>query len=65
MLLSTFLLATLGGLSAAAGGVRGRVTDPAGNPIPEVRIEVVDLHRHATTDAQGRYRVSDLPTGVY
>ncbi len=65
MLLSTVLLATLGGLSAAAGVVRGRVTDPAGNPIPEVRIEVVDLHRHATTDAQGRYRVSDLPTGVY
>lgn len=65
MLFSTVLLATIGGLSADAGVIHGRITDPQGNPIPEVRIEVVDLHRHATTDAQGRYRVSDLPTGVY
>ncbi len=48
-----------------AGTVRGRVTAADGIPLADVRIEVVEVHRHATTDEQGRYRIASLPAGVY
>lgn len=43
----------------------GRVTDPAGKPIPEVRVAVTELRRGTTTDAEGRYMIQSLPPGVY
>lgn len=63
-MLTGLLLATLGGLLNDAGTLEGRVTGE-GRPLADVRIEVVDLHRHATTDANGHYRLTNLPAGVY
>jgi iron complex outermembrane receptor protein len=61
------LLATLvhGLPDLAAATLSGRVTGPGGVPVADARVEVVEIHRHATTDADGRYRITNLPAGVY
>lgn len=64
-MLSTLLIATLVLPGPAAGTLRGQVTAPGGQPLPDVRIEVVEIHRHATTTAGGHYTLVNLPTGVY
>ena len=51
--------------SGTDGGLTGRVTDSAGNALPGVEIEVVEVHRHARTSAEGRYTLSGLPSGTY
>jgi iron complex outermembrane recepter protein len=48
-----------------AATLSGRLTGPDGMPIADARVEVVEVHRHVTTDADGRYRVAGLPSGVY
>lgn len=50
---------------AAQVGLAGRVTDPAGTPLPEVRVRVLELERTAATGADGRYRLEGLPAGTY
>ncbi|HEX9167097.1 MAG TPA: TonB-dependent receptor [Gemmatimonadales bacterium] len=59
------LLTALAVLPADAGTLRGRVTGPAGQPLSDARVEVVEVHRHATTDAAGRYVFGNLPVGLY
>lgn len=59
------LLTALAVLPADAGTIRGRVTGPAGQPLPDARVEVVEVHRHATTDVAGRYAIGNLPAGLY
>jgi len=61
----SLLLTALAVLPADAGTLRGRVTGPAGEPLTDARVEVVEVHRHGTTDAAGRYAVGNLPAGLY
>ena len=65
-----FPLATLGlllagaGVAAAQGIVTGRVTDQAnGNPLIGARIVVIGTSFTTTTNAEGRYRIPDVPAG--
>ena len=50
---------------AAAATLSGRVTTTDGLGLPDVRVEVGEIHRSATTNAEGRYRLPQLPTGTY
>ena len=43
----------------------GRVTDPAGKPLFQARVTVLEANRTATTDLEGRYLIAGLPTGTY
>lgn len=50
------------------GTVRGRLTDPAGNPVPKASVYLdTDPYTHfapgATTDADGRYTITRVPAG--
>ncbi|MEO6463833.1 MAG: TonB-dependent receptor, partial [Candidatus Eisenbacteria bacterium] len=54
------------GAPVARGTVlSGRVTDPAGNPVPAVSVSVTELRRGSLTNADGRYTIPSLPLGVY
>jgi iron complex outermembrane receptor protein len=64
--------ALIGAASAVAGAdslpqatLSGQVTDTAGNPLAQVRVSVLEAERSTTTDLEGRYSISDLPTGTY
>jgi len=48
-----------------AGTISGRVTDATGQPIPGVRIEVVEVNRSTVTRPDGTYRLVNLPSGNY
>lgn len=57
-------------LSAAAqqqGGaaLSGRVIDTNGDPVERARVTVVEAGRFAFTDAEGRYRITELPRREY
>jgi iron complex outermembrane receptor protein len=65
MLLPLLLTTAMAVLPADAGTLRGRVTGPDGQPLADARVEVVEVHRHATTDAAGRYTIGNLPAGLY
>ena len=47
----------------------GRVLDAAGDPLPGVTVEVLGSargeRRLEVTDLDGRYRIDDLPPGIY
>lgn len=45
--------------------VEGIVKDKQNNPLPGVNVAFPQLSRGAYTDSNGRYRISDLPTGTY
>lgn len=49
--------------------VRGVVTDPTGAAVPDAKVTITEAERNVqhptTTDAQGRYYVSNLPPGQY
>jgi len=51
------------------GSVSGTVSDPSGAVIPEAQVGITNdqtgFTRSATTDAQGLYRLLDLPEGTY
>jgi hypothetical protein len=63
--------ATIARLNAqgATATILGTVTDTSGAAIPEAAVQVknvqTDVTQSATTDAQGRFRVSDLAVGEY
>lgn len=59
------LVLALGSSPAGDGALTGRVTDSAGNGLPFVQVEVVEIHRHAETDAGGGYTLSSVPAGTY
>src|SRR6476659_3664701 len=54
--------------SASSGQVVGQVLDPSGAAVPSARIVVrnpdTGYTRETTTDASGRYAVSQIPLGV-
>lgn len=45
--------------------ITGQVTDSAGAPIPRALIVIEEAHRSTTADAAGRFRLPDVPPGVY
>lgn len=45
--------------------LRGTVTDPSGQPLPDVNLYIAALQRGAATDAYGQYRISNLTPGQY
>ncbi len=48
------------------GTLSGTVTDKANNtPIPGATISIPDLRTGAVTDANGKYKVTQLPKGIY
>jgi protocatechuate 3,4-dioxygenase beta subunit len=53
------------------GSVRGTVVDWNGNPVATARVSLrldtkeQSVQRMATTDAQGEYRIAQIPAGVY
>ncbi len=52
-------------ISAPAGAIRGRVTDPAGRAVPFARVEIVPGDQVLTTDGGGEFATPDLPEGDY
>ncbi len=45
--------------------VSGRVTDPSGAPLADVRVSVLEARRSTSTDDSGRYRVAELSRGTF
>ncbi|TYP95521.1 iron complex outermembrane recepter protein/hemoglobin/transferrin/lactoferrin receptor protein [Fodinibius salinus] len=45
--------------------IKGIVKDKNDNPLPGVNVAFPQLSRGAYTDSEGRYHISDLPTGIY
>ena len=43
----------------------GTVTDSAGNPLAAVRVTVAESNRFTRSDAEGHYRLPDLPSGTF
>lgn len=43
----------------------GVIRDPSGNPLASVRIAVLEANRRTESEPDGRYRLSDLPTGTF
>ncbi|MBL8124636.1 MAG: TonB-dependent receptor [Blastocatellia bacterium] len=62
-----FVISALG--QANTGSITGIVTDPAGAVVPNATVTVTNQgtneKRTVQTDAEGRYEVLSLPTGVY
>jgi iron complex outermembrane recepter protein len=60
-------LLTAGSPAAESDAVTlsGRVTASDGTGLAAVRVEVSEIHRSTSTDAEGRYRLPQLPTGTY
>ncbi|MFB6274225.1 MAG: carboxypeptidase regulatory-like domain-containing protein [Salinibacter sp.] len=57
------LLPSLTHAQSNRGTVTGTVTDAEGKPLPGVQVVDPALQRGTTTDAQGRYRIDNLPIG--
>lgn len=54
------------GVAAAQGIVSGRVTDQAnGNALVGARVVIVGTSLTASTNAEGRYRITGVPTGTF
>jgi iron complex outermembrane receptor protein len=48
-----------------ARALSGHVTDLSGNPLFQARVTVLEANRTTTTDLEGHYTVSGLPSGTY
>lgn len=67
-LLATGLMGspTLAPDSGSAPALSGRITSTAdGSALLEARVTVVEAGRSVTSDIEGKYRITGLPTGVY
>lgn len=50
---------------AQSGAITGRVTESGtGQPVADAQVVVVGTTRGARTDAEGRYRITDVPAGA-
>lgn len=66
LLLSTALLLFSSiGLYAQFGSISGTVTDNNGEPLPGANVFIEELKRGASTDTNGEYEISNIPTGEY
>ena len=60
----TFGALTLLASLLAGDTLAGRVTDPHGRAVSGAAVVVVELHRVALTDTDGRFHFSDIPAGI-
>lgn len=51
--------------SIGKGNIEGSVVDAAGAVVPGAQITLVQLHTKTVSDAQGRFRLPDVPAGKY
>jgi iron complex outermembrane receptor protein len=51
--------------AVSLASVSGRVTDPDGNPVPAVRITILEANRTTRTDEAGHYVLAGLGRGTY
>jgi hypothetical protein len=69
LLLITLLSVPLLVAYAAGGRIEGKITDPKGAAVPEATVVVTNEATKqdftVVTDAQGRYKVENLPPGIY
>jgi len=47
------------------GTIRGQVTDTLDNPISNINIALQNTQKGASTDANGRYRITGVPAGTH
>ncbi|SHE42186.1 iron complex outermembrane recepter protein/hemoglobin/transferrin/lactoferrin receptor protein [Fodinibius roseus] len=50
---------------AQTASVEGTVRDPAGKPLAGVNVALPDLRKGTSTNADGTYRITDLPAGSH
>jgi iron complex outermembrane recepter protein len=50
-------------LAQTGGTVSGVITTNTNEPAPSTEVQLVDIHRTTTTDAQGRYTFTNVPAG--
>jgi len=53
------------GTVVASDTLRGSVTDSTGKPLAGAQVTLVELSRVASTDANGSFRLADIPLGRY
>lgn len=66
--MKNLIIALLLGCSAilhAQNSITGTVTDHKNQPIPGVEISTADIHSETTTDANGKYTLTNIPSGNY
>jgi iron complex outermembrane receptor protein len=49
---------------AQTGTLEGTIRDAGGDPLPSATVQVADTPLGTTTDADGRYRLADVPAGL-
>ncbi|RTY93893.1 TonB-dependent receptor [Flavobacterium sp. GT3R68] len=49
----------------AQNSITGTVTDLKNQPIPGVEISATDIHSETTTDSNGKYTLTNIPSGNY
>jgi len=49
----------------APQSVTGTVSDPAGNPLADARVTLIELGRTTTTDPEGRFVFTNVAAGAY
>jgi iron complex outermembrane receptor protein/hemoglobin/transferrin/lactoferrin receptor protein len=59
-----FLAATANSINVS-GSIEGTVTQENGDPLVGVNVRFPQLNRGASTDANGRYSINNVPTGQY
>ncbi|MEO5826535.1 MAG: TonB-dependent receptor [Gemmatimonadales bacterium] len=65
ILLAALAAITSPSLPPPAYSLSGRVTDTTGNPVADARIVLLEASRSARTDADGRFRLTEVPDGTY
>ena len=65
LIVSTIVLGTETSSAATTGTIRGRVVDEGGRPLVTATVVVAGSDLLASTDANGRYVVFDVPEGIY
>src|SRR2546427_1616506 len=51
--------------STSGDTLSGRITDSDGAPVPSATVLISELHRVATSGADGAFRLADVPPGEY
>jgi iron complex outermembrane receptor protein len=57
------LLGTIGSALGQSGHIAGRVVDPSGAPLAGATVQVIGLPIGVAADAEGRFRMEDVPAG--